>query len=71
VLYYDEVFVDPQIAAREMYVATEHTRAGTFHTLGIAVKLSGTPGAIRRAAPCLGEHTEEVLGRADAHSSAP
>ena len=33
-------------------------------TLGIPVKLSGTPGAIRRPAPQLGEHTAEVLREA-------
>jgi crotonobetainyl-CoA:carnitine CoA-transferase CaiB-like acyl-CoA transferase len=25
------------------------------------VKLEGTPGSVRRAPPCLGEHTREVL----------
>jgi CoA:oxalate CoA-transferase len=28
---------------------------------GIPVKLSATPGAIRRPAPLLGEHTAEIL----------
>jgi crotonobetainyl-CoA:carnitine CoA-transferase CaiB-like acyl-CoA transferase len=32
--------------------------------LGIPVKLSGTPGAIRRTAPQLGQHTAEVLREA-------
>jgi CoA:oxalate CoA-transferase len=32
-----------------------------MRTLGIPVKLSETPGALRRPAPLLGEHTEEVL----------
>ena len=31
-------------------------------TLGTPIKFSGTPGAITRAAPILGEHTREVLG---------
>ena len=31
--------------------------------MGVAVKLSDTPGAVRRAAPTLGEHNEEVFGR--------
>jgi crotonobetainyl-CoA:carnitine CoA-transferase CaiB-like acyl-CoA transferase len=61
VLHYDEVFTDPHIAAREMYVATEHSRAGTFKTIGVPVKLSETPGAVYRAAPALGEHTTEIL----------
>jgi crotonobetainyl-CoA:carnitine CoA-transferase CaiB-like acyl-CoA transferase len=44
-----------------MYVATEHSRAGTFKTIGVPVKLSETPGAVYRAAPALGEHTAEIL----------
>jgi len=61
VLYYDEVFTDPQILARQMVVETNHPVTGPFHTLGVTVKLSDTPGSIRRAAPRLGEHTDEVL----------
>jgi crotonobetainyl-CoA:carnitine CoA-transferase CaiB-like acyl-CoA transferase len=30
--------------------------------MGVTVKLSDTPGAVRRAAPKLGEHNDEVLG---------
>ena len=61
VLHYDEVFTDPQILARNMVVETEHPVTGKFRTLGVPVKLSQTPGAVRRAAPKLGEHTAEVL----------
>ena len=32
--------------------------------LGIPVKMSDTPGEIRRVAPELGEHTDEVLREA-------
>lgn len=62
VLNYDEVLTDPHILARDMYVPTAHARAGTFKTLGVQVKLSDTPGAVRRAAPTLGQHTAEILG---------
>ena len=62
VLHYDEVLTDPHILARDMYVPTEHPRAGTFKTLGVTVKLSETPGGVSRAAPTLGQHTAEVLG---------
>jgi crotonobetainyl-CoA:carnitine CoA-transferase CaiB-like acyl-CoA transferase len=58
---YDEVFVDPQAVAREMVANIDHPAAGPMRTLGIPVKLSETPGALRRPAPLLGEHTEEVL----------
>ena len=50
------------LIVREMYVATEHSRAGTFKTIGVPVKLSETPGRVHRAAPTLGQHTEEILG---------
>ena len=61
VQYYDEVYNDPQILARDMVVETNHPVTGPFRTMGVTVKLSDTPGSIRRAAPRLGEHTDEVL----------
>jgi crotonobetainyl-CoA:carnitine CoA-transferase CaiB-like acyl-CoA transferase len=63
VMHYDEVFTDPHILAREMVARTEHPITGTFHTLGVTVKLSDTPGSVRLPAPRLGEHTGEILGR--------
>ena len=60
VLHYDEVLTDPQILARDMVVETDHSVTGKFRTLGVNVKLSDTPGSIRRPAPRLGEHTAEV-----------
>ena len=38
-----------------------HPRAGKQQPLGIPVKLSKTPGKIRRPAPLLGEHNDEIL----------
>ncbi len=38
-----------------------HPVTGAFRTMGVPVKLSATPGSVRRAAPRLGEHTSEVL----------
>jgi len=63
VLHFDEVFTDPQIVARDMVAETQHPVTGPFRTLGVPVKFSETPGAVRRPAPRLGEHTQEVLGR--------
>ena len=62
VLHFDEVFTDPQILARDMVVETHHPVTGPFRTMGVTVKLSDTPGAVRRPAPRLGEHNTEVLG---------
>jgi crotonobetainyl-CoA:carnitine CoA-transferase CaiB-like acyl-CoA transferase len=59
-----EVFADPQVLAREMLVSLPHAERGTFLTTGLPVKLSATPGAIRRAPPLHGEHTAEVLREA-------
>ena len=63
VLHYDEVYTDPQILARDMVVETNHPVTGPFRTMGVPVKLSATPGSVRRAAPQLGEHTNEVLNQ--------
>ncbi len=63
VLHYDQVFTDPHILARDMVARTHHPKTGDFHTLGVTVKLSDTPGSVRLPAPRLGEHTAEILGR--------
>jgi formyl-CoA transferase len=42
-------------------VEIEHPTAGTVKNIGIPVKLSETPGAIRMPAPTLGQHTDELL----------
>lgn len=57
----DEVYADPQVRARDMVVETEHPVAGRVRNIGIPIKLSETPGAFRRPAPTLGQHTDEVL----------
>jgi crotonobetainyl-CoA:carnitine CoA-transferase CaiB-like acyl-CoA transferase len=38
-----------------------HPGAGPIKALGIPVKLSDTPGAVDRAAPILGQDTEDIL----------
>jgi CoA:oxalate CoA-transferase len=51
----------PQAAARGMIVETDHPTAGTIKMVGVPVKLSETPGAVRDPAPLLGQHTDDVL----------
>ena len=58
---YSDLEVDPQVIAREMFTSVEHPEAGKVRTVNIPIRLSGTPGSIRSAAPLLGEHTDEVL----------
>jgi crotonobetainyl-CoA:carnitine CoA-transferase CaiB-like acyl-CoA transferase len=56
-----ELFADPQIHAREMVAQLEHATIGSLRVLGVPVKLSDTPGAVRTPPPRLGEHTDAVL----------
>ena len=56
-----ELFADPQVAAREMVAEIEHRTIGPLRILGVPIKLSDTPGAVRTAPPTLGEHTDAVL----------
>ena len=58
-----QVFEHPQVQARQMVhaVADEGAVAGEVKILGPPVKFSETQPSIRRRAPRLGEHTEEVL----------
>jgi formyl-CoA transferase len=57
----EQVYQDPQVKARYMQVNMEDPELGTLHNIGIPVKLSATPGRIRRRAPALGEHSVELL----------
>jgi CoA:oxalate CoA-transferase len=56
-----EVFSDPQVLAQEMVLEFEHPGHGRVRMTGFPVKLSATPAQLRRPAPQLGEHTDEVL----------
>jgi len=58
---FDELFADPQLGAREMIAMVEHATIGPLKALGVPVKLSDTPGAVRTPPPTLGQHTDAVL----------
>ncbi|MDX1711869.1 MAG: CaiB/BaiF CoA-transferase family protein [Rhodovibrionaceae bacterium] len=64
VLTIKEMHEDSQTLAREMVTEVTHSRLGKVKTLGLPVKLSGTPGGLRRGAPVYGEHSREVLAEA-------
>lgn len=61
VLRLDEALADPHNRARGMVVDIAHPTLGTVQQVGIAPKLSDTPGKVRFTAPAPGEHTDEVL----------
>ncbi len=58
----EELPSDPQLLNRGMIVEIDHPVEGKIKLPGISIKLSETPGAIRRAGPARGEHTHEILG---------
>ena len=58
---YQQVFDDPHVKARAMVVEMEHPIMGTIKTFGSPVKSSGELVSIRRAAPWLGQHSEEIV----------
>ena len=60
VLNHVQALSDPQAEARNMVAEVDHATVGRSKTLGVHVKLSETPGSVRRAAPVLGEHNHEV-----------
>ncbi len=56
-----DVLNDEQLLTREMVRVLQHSIAGPVQVLGVPVKLSATPGAVRCPPPALGEHTEKIL----------
>lgn len=56
-----EVIKHPQVKARGTLVDVKHPRAGDVKIVGVPMRLSKTPGSIRRHSPAIGEHNDEVL----------
>lgn len=56
-----DAFADPQVEALGMVIDVPHPGHGVVRMTGFPLRLEGTPCAVRRPAPELGEHTGEVL----------
>jgi crotonobetainyl-CoA:carnitine CoA-transferase CaiB-like acyl-CoA transferase len=56
-----EVFSDPQVLHRDMYVEMPHPTLGSIKQTGLPLKFSQTPGGLDRHPPLLGEHNQEIL----------
>jgi crotonobetainyl-CoA:carnitine CoA-transferase CaiB-like acyl-CoA transferase len=52
---------DPHLGSRDYFVELPHAEVGVKRHAGIPYRLSRTPLAVERAAPCLGEDTDRVL----------
>jgi len=57
----DEILAHPQIEANGLVEFREDAVHGRLGILGPPVHLSGTPTTLERLAPCIGEHSDEVL----------
>ncbi len=59
----DQFVADPHVQARQIVVELPDREMGTVPMHAVVPRLSVSPGALRRPAPDLGEHTAEVLAR--------
>ena len=57
----DQVFAHPQVIARDIWKNIPHPTGGSSPTTASPMNFSATPVQYRRAAPTLGQHTDEVL----------
>ncbi len=60
----EDVVTDPQILHNEMIVSIDHPTLGKIDVTGVPIRFYGTPAAIRKHPPLLGEHTRELLQEA-------
>ena len=66
----EDMFDDPHLKAVQMFSEIEHPTEGRLKVPRFPVKFSKTPATIRRLAPNLGEHTDEILpARAKKHAA--
>jgi crotonobetainyl-CoA:carnitine CoA-transferase CaiB-like acyl-CoA transferase len=57
----ERVDQDPATSGFGLWPTAHHTKMGDVRVDGLPVHFAKTDWEIRRGAPCLGEHTEEVL----------
>ena len=58
---FDQVFDDPQVQHLGLVAEFEQPGLGRARVLGFPTRASATPASVRRPAPLIGEHTEEIL----------
>lgn len=58
-----DALLHPQVEANEMIESVTHPEIGQIEFSGIPLKLSRTPGEIKRHPPILGEHNQEIRNR--------
>ncbi len=65
VLSPEDLLEDEHLGALDFFRRENHPSEGEVRTLGIPVRFSRTPGKVRRLAPRLDEHREEILREAN------
>jgi formyl-CoA transferase len=61
---------DAHLNGGELFVELDHPEVGRQRHIGIPWQMSGTPCRVQTPAPCLGEHTEKVMGELLGYSAA-
>jgi crotonobetainyl-CoA:carnitine CoA-transferase CaiB-like acyl-CoA transferase len=56
-----DLLSDPHLEDRAFFTVAPHLRLGADLSVGLPMKLLGTPAEVRRAAPALGQDTDAVL----------
>ncbi len=56
-----QIMQDPHVIERELLTEYPDADMGTLPMHHVVPRLAGTPGAIRTAAPGLGQHNRELL----------
>ncbi|MBV8136916.1 MAG: CoA transferase, partial [Deltaproteobacteria bacterium] len=59
--HFHDLFDDPQVASNELIAELQHTQWGKVWQTGALMKFATRQAPIDRAAPLLGEHTDQVL----------
>ncbi|MGS0893843.1 CaiB/BaiF CoA transferase family protein [Burkholderia stagnalis] len=57
----EDLLDDPHLQAIDFFHPDMHASEGEIRTIGIPVQFSRTPGSVRRLAPRLDEHRDEIL----------
>jgi len=58
-----DLLASTHLNARGFFAEISHPQAGSLRYPGAPFRFSATPWALRRPAPCLGQHNSEVYGR--------
>ncbi|MEE8370035.1 MAG: CoA transferase [Dehalococcoidia bacterium] len=59
--FQEAFYEDPHYRENGLVVTMSHPSLGKYEMTGVLIRFTDSPGILRRAAPALGEHTQEIL----------